>query len=459
MSVEVRLRETFEANADRAAVPTAVYAAVLTRHRRSQRRRIAATAVGLSAALALVAPTLSALDHPPTADRDVATAGAGDPGPTRGSLADDADFVASVLRAPWGAGPDSLQPPVADRRVVFAGDVLGGRWARVLAKVQGTWMGVWLNGPADASGDQLTIVDEPNRVDLAQPQSEYDTTAPGHPLLVVSQPGDEVSYSPAPVVAANGSVARSFIPLASEDGVASVSLPALPGIVAIRVFRGGEQIYEGSPQGGVGGPDDHPWTAAGVAAASVGSRGEPLGDMRDDMYPLPNQTLMVLTSQLGLYPSTLSPRVLWTGSAGGFDTVRADLLIMTARLPSGAVAMVGGFWADEIDLGGQCMMHFLPSGTSVDDRLTAMRCDIQQDDQKPGTVSELAVLAPTTATTAQIFAGSEVVGSLGLSDGAGVLEMPAGADRVVAYDSGGAVVGDEAIAPITELSFYGERAD
>lgn len=463
MSVELHLRETFEANAERAVAPRSMYAAVLARHQHSQRRRVAASLVGVSAALVLIAPTIAAVDYAapaqgPMSDSGLAAGDDTEPGPARGSLADDADFIDGVLRAPWGAGPDSLQPPVADRRVVFAGDVLGGRWARVVAKVQGAWMGVWLDGPAEARADELTIVDEPTPVDFTLPQSEYDLSAPGRPLVVLAQPADEVSYSLAPVVAEDGSVARSFVPVATADGIALLSLPASTGTVAIRVFRSGEAIYEGSAQGGAGGPDDHEWTVAEAADASVGVRGESLADAEDGTYPyqLPIETMSWLTAPTGLAPSMLEPRVLWAGSAGGFDSVTADLLVMTARMPSGATAMIGGFWAAEPGIGGLCMMQFLPRGSSVDDRLTAMQCDVQQDNQGPGVVSELAVLAPLEATTAEIFSGQIKLASISLDAGAGVAPMPSGADRVVALDAAGAVVGDELIAPITDLSFSDE---
>jgi hypothetical protein len=136
------LRARLTALADAAAPPPrADLAAVVERRHRARRRaqlRLGAVAAAVGAAVAagpLLVPDGPSAD-PATAVADAPAPGALTPGdgygPVRGSLAGDTAFVEAVLRLSWSdPGAVGTAPPPAGSRVLFAGDVPGGRWALV----------------------------------------------------------------------------------------------------------------------------------------------------------------------------------------------------------------------------------------------------------------------------------------------------------------------------------------
>ena len=74
--------------------------------------------------------------------------------PTRGSLADDRAWVAGVRALDWPPA-DGEVPSTADRRVVFAGEVPGGRVALVLGRLARGTARLWLVGPEGAAPGEM----------------------------------------------------------------------------------------------------------------------------------------------------------------------------------------------------------------------------------------------------------------------------------------------------------------
>ncbi len=231
---------------------TATAAVALSRRQRRHRLALAGGAV----AVALLAGAVPALlpDAGPAAGR-AATGGAGQaqdagPGlydlPTRGSLAGDDGFVTGVAALAWSAplGLEGavLSPPAATRRVLFAGDLPGGRrWALVMGEDQGQLVSAWFGGPAGAPPGELTLLAPPQRGGQDQPTALLDTTGPAPVLVVVSRPGDTARYSPGSVPVGNGGVERAWTDLPEADGVlvAEVPAPVYLGMDTVDVRRDG----------------------------------------------------------------------------------------------------------------------------------------------------------------------------------------------------------------------------
>ncbi len=104
------LRETFRARAEDVGLGPDLRSQVLEAHRVQRRQR--RSLVGAAAALivlvvVVVVPLQSGRGSDPSPP---ASAGPAYPYPPRGSLADDPEFMAAVLRAPWGPGPNAMDP-------------------------------------------------------------------------------------------------------------------------------------------------------------------------------------------------------------------------------------------------------------------------------------------------------------------------------------------------------------
>lgn len=412
-----------------------------------RRRRLAAG--GCLAAVALAVVGLVPLVQGGAPDQ-VATVTADDPylGAPRGSLAGDDAFVAAVARVPWLLPTGAAQPPVSERHVVFAGEVPGGRWARVIAPLDGVWMGVWLTGPDDASAEQLTPADEAD-FDVGTAQVRADFADPAAPLVVIGLPGDAVEISERTVIAADGTPERSYRAVDTVDGVAVTSVP--DGFAAgfdVRVLRDGQPVYW------TGGIQDmtasDAWTDADFSSSTAQSRGEPDLD-------LVRHTVAQL-DVTGVAVSDLDPRVLWGGPLDPIEPDGLQAAVVTAQLPSGAIAALGG-WGAATPAGstaGLCMLELLPAGSSYEDRLVAMRCEVQPTDQSADTVPYLVLVAPRSAAAVEVMADNQQLQRVGLTDGVATLRYPDGADRFVAVAADGATIAEEALAGVTDIRLTGD---
>ncbi|GAB3307319.1 hypothetical protein GCM10027451_15420 [Geodermatophilus aquaeductus] len=226
---------------------TAAAAVALSRRQRRTRVAWAAGAVAVAllgaavpAVLPDAGPVAGQVATEPTAQARVYDA------PTRGSLADDADFVAGVAAVEWsaplGVMGAELHPPASTRRVLFAGDLPGGRrWALVMGEAEGQLVSAWFGGPAGAAAGELRMLAPPERGGGDQPVALLETAAAGTLLVVVGRPGDTARYSSGTLRFDDGAVGRVWTDLPGADGVlaAEVDPPVYDGAELVDVAGDG----------------------------------------------------------------------------------------------------------------------------------------------------------------------------------------------------------------------------
>lgn len=444
MSVEQHLRDTFERHADHAAAPEDMHALVLGQHRRSRRRRLTGTALAVSAALVVGVPVATQVLDDPPAQLDAARPGADFvPGPTRGSLADDAAFLAELVQQPWGRGPDAAQPSTDDKHVLFAGDVPGGRWSWVVAQVDGTWSGVWFVGPVGATADEMQIDGDANAEGIgATVVTRTDPLQAQGPLLVLAEPGDVVEVSEAPEIAADATVTRTYRPVETMEGVAVIAGPDVSAATAVRVIRGGETVYR---VGNSAGFQLEPGSSAdqAIEVAMLEARGAP-------DPAIVRSLLERLVAPTGLTAEDLTLEVLWGGPLSD-EWPQPRAAVLGAELPSGALAVVGGWsWASG-EASGPSVLQILPAGAPVRDRLVVMRSDVSTSRHGAETSSYLVIVGPEDAVSAQALAGERVLAEVALTAGVATLPFPAGTDHVVVTDGGGEVIADEPVGTVEDI--------
>ncbi|MGI8901008.1 MAG: hypothetical protein ACR2HA_08755 [Nocardioides sp.] len=452
MSTEDLLRAGLRRHADDIVVPHDVYDGVAQRCRRDRRRRAAGAAIVACAVVLLVVPVTRSVVGDGRDPDAVASPVQAYPLPPRGPLATDGTFLAEVVRAPWGSGPDALQPPTATRQVVYAADVGGHRWAKVVGTVDGQLMGVWLQGPEGAAGNALTLQSEPQPVGPG-PEVYSDYADGTTVVFVIGQPGDQVSLSERANIDATGTVSRDYTPVDTLDGVAAVALsgPWQPALGA-KVDRGSATVYRGSGSGGAQfGPDDQPrqWTDAAIAAAATEALGEP------PEPALARQVLDQLTGHAGYTLDEVRPTVLYAGPAAGDGQV----LLLSAILPSGAVAILGGGSRFDSEgnpaYGGPGLLELHPAGTSVADLLVVMRSDFYDGSGPIPFDSELVVLGPVGSATFQV--GGIDPNDEQTQDGRIVRIHPGeNVNSVQALDADGTVLADGTVGGVADVRDLGD---
>ncbi|MFW3172785.1 hypothetical protein [Geodermatophilus sp. CPCC 206100] len=458
-------------------------ATVVRRHRARRRQQAAVGAVVTVVAAAVVAvpglvgdggrtpdatPATGALETRP----DAATGAPAEPepgtavttpalppgdvytGPTRGSLAGDAAFVEGVRGLAWNGGAGVPDPPLAERHVVFAGDVPGGRWALVSGTntavpartdpERQTDLGAlsdvavaWFVGPPGAGADEMQLRSVPYGVDPSLP-SALSSSATGA-LVVVAAPGDSVEVSLHPDVDADGTVRRTWQPVPTADGVVvlDVGRREVPFDSALRyrVTRAG--------QSWVTGPDGH--------ADPALTPPEPVVDpLREPPPPSPVDSLVTIEAQdvlarTGLAADQVRFGTVWAGDipAGSGRTARAVLL--SATLPSGAVHLstVAGVAFADRSLGATgCGAAVLPAGTDLLQETLAFRCDPPAQAADEARTGSVVVVAPARAVTARwTAADGDPLVSVPLDGGVAVLPAPERVAQVETRDAEGRVVG------------------
>ena len=250
---ELRARLTALADAT-APPPRADLAAVVEHRHRARRRsqlRLGAAAAAV-AAMAVAVPLV--LDGEPaesvaavTAVPDVQDLPPAGVGPTRGSLADDAEFVEAVRQLSWSdPGARAAAPPPAGSQVLFAGDVPGGRWALVSRPLtvppplvdddeleQELGVGgvtlAWFAGPPGASPDGLRLRTAPVVTAAGEPTALWD---PATGTLAV------VAESPAAAARVLDGTGTPLAELPLDDGLAVQALPAGTATVEVLATDG-----------------------------------------------------------------------------------------------------------------------------------------------------------------------------------------------------------------------------
>ena len=420
---------------------------VVAQHRTRRRQVIGLTTV-LAAVAALVV-AMTTLVGP--AERPVSAVGVASPaeavdvftGPTRGSLAGDAAFVEGVRQLPWTTGGSSgtglPDAPLDTRRVVFAGDVAGGRWALVVGAntaqpeppdddpARQTDLGAlsdvaiaWFTGPPGASPDQLALQSVPRGVDPSLPAALHDPASGD--LVVVTAPGDAVELSLRPDIAADGRVSRAWQPVGSPDGLAVLALPPLDGTydtaLRYRVTRDGAELT-------VTGPDGVP--GSGPAEVSLTWLRPPPAPAAGDAVA--RSEIDAMLGRTGLTSAETTFTAVWAGDVPGPHDQPARVILLAQTVPSGAVYLSGTYGWPVTDGGGTggtgCGSQVTAAGAPLDERTFALRCDVVDGTAEAQPVSSLVVIAPPAAVSARALdAGGAVLAGFPLVDGVGVVPFP-----------------------------------
>lgn len=436
---------------------------LLTRHRAQRRQRLGIGAVVVAVvAVVMVVPTVltgarnSGMDSGRVPTVDVVN------GPIRGSLANDTTFIDGVRQLPWAeaaapgtsSGGESMpsvpNPPVDTRRVVFVGAVAGTRIALVVGEnttvpkaphdapsrqsdlsALSHLAAAWFTGPADASAAEMSLVSPPHGIDTSQPLAYVDAATGG--MVVVSLPGDGIELSLRPEVAADGTIHRSWQSLDAPDGSAVSDLSAERGglltAVRYRVLRGGSVVL--------------------TTAAEIGGNSAPPSPVLVRLRPGPTDSAADqfaaigvghALGQLGLTADKVIATVLWTGNVPGPAGNTATAWLVSIALPSGAIYLTSP-WAINLDggAGGSlCGSGVLAAGPPIDQRTTALRCDITDGTSDSKLTSSLVVVAPPAAVRARALdLEGNPLGEYTLSNGVAVVPFPRGTVTVQTLASDG----------------------
>jgi hypothetical protein len=392
--------------------------------RRRRRLRVASGAVAAALLLALT-PLL-----PHRAGTPPATTVYG--GPTRGSLAGDEEFLSAARDLPWAGAPGALR----SRRVVFAGDVPGARWALVAAggtpsRPAST---AWFRGSRGASPDRLALQSVRIGPDPAAPVSMVSPATGA--LVAVGAPGDRFLMSARPYVDVSGSVSRSFWPVPTSRGVAVVGLPPVPdspvSAVRLQVVRDGSR-HSVPPPTAVGEPGALP-------VDPPISRLRPSQPTDGDAAVWPR--LRTLLGQLGESPDVTPVTALWSGDLPGPNHRPTRLTVLAAGQPSGAFVVTTpyGYATDPSGRIGSswCGTGVLPAGLPLDQRVVAFRCDLSDLAARREIFRFLVVVAPRSSTSVRLLDDQGVaLHEQPLADGVAVVRSPGDVTRVVVTTADG----------------------
>jgi DNA-directed RNA polymerase specialized sigma24 family protein len=375
--------------------------------------------------------------------------------PTRGSLADDADFLAGLLEQPWenedtGDYPFDITTAEGSRRVLYAGDVAAGRWALLVGRPEavdpaqegiggpftddGLYM-AWFTGPAGAAPDDMGLSSFPHGLEPGMSPALLDP--PSGTLVVVGAPGDAVEVSERVEVNADASDTRTWTPVRVDDGIAVADIDPvdLPWTWAVnyRIFRG-DQVIAGTPDGmaatdpepvlpemGIdypAGPPDAAGRRAAQWAAFIGLSS--LGAPTDG--------------------TDVTARVVQPVPGG-----EGAVALVTVTLPSGAY-LVSAQWAWDIGEvypgGADCGLDVRPAEPPPAERLLVAVCEMYDplDGRMLGTL--LVASTPPGVAFLRLYRGDDsFAGELEVDGSALVTQVPAGTRSVEAVTAGGVLLG------------------
>jgi DNA-directed RNA polymerase specialized sigma24 family protein len=444
-----------------ASVADAARREVSTRRRRRWLAGIAAVCAGAVVAV----PTLTGREpdaSPPPAERsrepDVRPPASVDVVdlPTRGSLAGDAAFLDGVLALPWenehtGDYPVDITTSPESRRVLFAGDVPGGRWALVVGcpdPVDPVDEGIggpsitdepymaWFAGPAGAGPAEMAMVSWPYGLYPGMAPALLDPRTGA--LVVVAEPGDAVEVSQGVEIGPDGTGTRVWEPAETDDGVAVVGLAAvdLPWnwSVSYRVVRNGADIASGVP--------DAPIVDLGAATPDLGIR-YPGGTPTERERVAAEQAAVTALATVGVSPhdARVTARLLRSTT----DPAPGTIAVVTAELPGGAVVASVQF-SQDVPGGGamamDCGLDVRPAGTPAGERVLAAACDVLHPRGGELLDGLLVVTAPPSVSAIRAYGMADrFVGEHELSDGVLLAPIEPGTIEVEAVTAAGVQLG------------------
>jgi len=419
-----------------------IAAAVDSAHRARRGRRLGLGAAVLVVGLLLaLAPLLS---HAPAPTRNVSVYA----GPTRGSLAGDEEFLRAMRNSGWELAAETT----GSRRVVFAGDVPGGRWALIAAGGSPARPATtaWFTGPAGASPDQMSLLSVRVAPDPAEPVAVTDPASGA--LAVVAAPGDRIRVSARPDVDTGGTVSRRYRAVHSSRGTAVVSLEPVPlarlSAVRLDVTRADRRL------------DVHPPTV--VADPGAAPVDVPVTPLRPPAPPAVGDAavaprLRAVLGQLGEPVGATAVTALWSGDLPGPNDQPARLTVLAVPQASGAVVVTTpyGYAADHDGRAGSswCGTGVLPAGIPLEQRVVAVQCDLSDLSADREISRFLVVVAPPSATSMRLLDVSGIVlRELPLDDGVAVVRSPG---RVAQVDVTTADGGTSSTVPLVDTDLAG----
>ncbi|MGY1803330.1 hypothetical protein ACI78T_08615 [Blastococcus sp. SYSU D00922] len=338
--------------------------------------------------------------------------------PTRGSLADDEEWLSGVAALAWDpvipeGYPADLEvpdPPMDTRRVAYAGDVTSGRVALVLGMVDNTVAYSWFTGPAGAAADEMALATFPSTTgpdgvlalrDAPDPSAETVT------LVVVAEDGDSVEVRLTPVVEADGTVRSDSLPMDVVDGVAEIDMDvlayvmSLSGEVRVRDAAGADRPLQMADSDRLGGGE--PWGGVPEVQA-LDPRG--LADRTWQQASLWSVGSELATYGLGV--ETAQPTLLAAGPLGSRVNQYGELYGMTH--PSGATSTWLIAYSPGSPDAGATSMQFAPAaaGTALLDRVIAVQA-----------MSGVLVSAPSGVAAQVVDDAGTVLVTVPLERGAG----------------------------------------
>jgi hypothetical protein len=391
-------------------IAAAISSAAQVRRRRRLRLAAGAVVAGLLVALIPLLPRTPVTPKPASVYA----------GPTRGSLAGDENFVRAIRDSGWALATETSGP----RRVIFAGDVPGDRWA--LVAVGGSpsrpASTAWFAGPANAPADQMALMSIRVSPDPAEPVSVIDPATGA--LVVVGAPGDQVQLSDRPEVGADGSITRSFRNVQTARGVVALSLPPIPHAtvtaVRLQVARDHRRLDVPPPtvvaEPGVA-PVDVPITRLRPPPSAATGDGAVAPRLR------------AVLGQLGEPVGDTQVTALWSGDLPGPNDQPARLTVVAIPQRSGAVVVTTpyGYAADLDGRTGSswCGTGVLPAGIPLEQRVVAVQCDLSDLSEDREISRFLVVVAPRGGASMRLLdARGNVLRERPLADGVAVVRSP-----------------------------------
>jgi DNA-directed RNA polymerase specialized sigma24 family protein len=457
------------------AAPAAAPAELAETVRRDVRTRrwwaagtAAACAVAVAVAVPALSPTAEPAPGPAAAEPTRARTPSAPPVDlaelsVRGSLADDQAFLSGLLGLSWDlpedfGGPGDLTPPPETRRVLFAGDVPGGRWALLTGRPPAVQPGqvdvpvlpdeqvmAWFTGTPGAAPADMRMRSYPyGMMPGALPALLDPRTGT---MVVLAAPGDVVEVSGRPEIAADGTRSRSWVAAPMEDGVAVVRLEAvgLPWLWSVN-FR---LVSEGRQTATTGMPDvvmtePQPQMPPMQVRYPSGRPPEP------HVQAVQNAAGSVL-SQLGLAPEDTEITAHVTADLPAPHD--GELALVSVRVPSGALVVASG-WSQRLPDGvsamaGECGTEVRPAGAPADARVIAAACEMwdQATGGPAGTV--LMVTVPPGVAAVRTYDGDgDFLGEHPVTGRTLVVPLPAGTTQVEAVTGSGVLLGRTDLLPM-----------
>ena len=375
--------------------------------------------------------------------------------PARGSLADDQAFLSGLLGLSWDLPedfgvPGELTPAPETRRVLFAGDVPGGRWALVIGRPPAVQPGqvdvpvlpdehvmAWFTGPPGAAPADMRMRSYPYGFMAGALPALLDPRT--GTMVVLAAPGDVVEVSGRPEIAADGTRSRTWVAAPMQDGVAVAQLEAvgLPWLwsVSFRLVSDSQTATTGMP--------DVVLTEPQPQMPRMQVRYPSGRPPEAHVQAVQNVSGSVL-SQLGLAPEDTEITAHVTADLPAPHD--GEVALVSVRVPSGALVVTSG-WSQRLPDGlsamaGECGTEVRPAGAPAAARVIAAACEMWDHGtgEPAGTVLMVAV-PPEVAAVRTYDGDGDFLGEHPVTGGTLVVPMPAGATQVEAVTGSGVLLG------------------